>query len=333
MSVRQPTHFQFGLLCVLVMLGLSAATNASTVAYWRMEGDGITTPSDGTFVQDTNGRTAIQAAGIPIIDVSGNGNTVYTWNNDGTGHQYRPDTPTSSLLSGDPNNWSIQNNGVNPASFTWSDQTAPSGTDVETITPSAWTIEASIKPTTVDNVHRTFVGREGNDVATSDARLAPLYFKYLPGGFLQIQYIDAAGNVHAVSDSIALVANQWYNVAAVSDGSTLRLYKDAIDGNGYVEVGTFADLTGSTNSAMIDPGTDINGDTWGWTLGRGRFGTSDDPGQNHTDRWFGFIDEVRISDSALAPSQFLFAASIPTPAALPAGLALMGLSLLRRRRA
>jgi hypothetical protein len=44
---------------------------------------------------------------------------------------------------------------------------------------------------------------------------------------------------------------------------------------------------------------------WGWTL----------------DRWLGNIDEVRISDSALSPSQFLFA---PVPEPTTASLALLG---------
>ncbi|MCA9248734.1 MAG: PEP-CTERM sorting domain-containing protein, partial [Planctomycetales bacterium] len=76
---------------------------------------------------------------------------------------------------------------------------------------------------------------------------------------------------------------------------------------------------------------DINGDTWGWTLGRGRYGTSDDPTQNHTDRWEGYIDEVRISNVALAQYEFLFA-TIPEPStAVLLGLALIAAATRRRR--
>jgi hypothetical protein len=319
------------IVALTIAAGLVASElNAGTIAYWRMEGDGVTTPSDGTFVQDTNGRSAIQTTGIPIIDVSGNGNTVYTWDDNSTGHQYRPDTPAAVLPNGTPNDWSIQNNGGFPASFTWSAQTSPGGTDVETITPSSWTIEASVKATTVDGAFHTFVGREGNGVTGLNAGLAPLYFGMTNTNQFAIKFADAAGNFHELLDTETVVADQWYNLAAVSDGSTLRLYKDEIDGNGYLEVGSL-DISGSANSAMADPGLDQNGDTWGWTLGRGRFGTSDNPTANHVDRWLGFIDEVRISDMALAPGNFLFA---PVPE--PGTLVLVALGVVaaipRRRR-
>jgi hypothetical protein len=56
-----------------------------------------------------------------------------------------------------------------------------------------------------------------------------------------------------------------------------------------------------------DNGSTTVGDTqWGWTVGRGRYGSSDLQDQNHVDRFLGYIDEVRISDVALAPSAFLF---------------------------
>ena len=51
-----------------------------------------------------------------------------------------------------------------------------------------------------------------------------------------------------------------------------------------------------------------DGSTWAWSVGRGRYGTSANPADDHVDRFYGYIDEVRISDTALPPSQFLFAA-------------------------
>lgn len=45
--------------------------------------------------------------------------------------------------------------------------------------------------------------------------------------------------------------------------------------------------------------------------------------------WTGLLDEVRLSSSVLSANQLLF---VPTPAALPAGMAMMGLLMLRRRR-
>ena len=295
----------------------AAATplHAATVAYWRFEGDGVTTPTDGAWVQDTNGRTAIQPEGIPVIDVSGNGNTLYTWDNNATGHQYRPNVPQTTVLqSGLPNNWSIQNNGGFPASFTWSQQSNPSGINVQNWAPTTWTIEASVNTTTLGG-WRTFVGRDGNDVNPSEAGLAPFYFQKvgadLPGtafndiDHVRIQFVDATGTPHAAIDPNPMAANQWYHYSATSDGNTLKLFKDQLDGAGYQMVAS-TDISASANRAMINPGVDGNGDTWGWTVGRGRYGTSDNPNDNHGDRWLGYVDEVRFSDVALDPTQFLF---------------------------
>lgn len=44
----------------------------------------------------------------------------------------------------------------------------------------------------------------------------------------------------------------------------------------------------------------------------------------------GDIDYIRITNGALAPAQFV--TTIPTPAALPAGLALIALLAVRRRK-
>jgi hypothetical protein len=316
--VEQRRLFKSGRIAAasLAIAAASAASlDAATVAYWRFEGDGVATPTDGAFLRDTNGRTAVQPDGIPAIDVSGNGNTLYTWDNNGTGHQYRPNVPpTTALKSGLPNDWSIQNNGGFPASFTWSQQSNPTGVNLHTWTPTTWTIEASINATAMGG-WRTFVGREGNGVNPGEAGLAPLYFQAIGGDLaatpfndidhVRIQFVDATGTNHMAVDPIPIVANQWYHYAASSDGNMLRLYKDQLDGAGYQLVAS-TDISASANRALINPGVDANGDSWGWTVGRGRYGTSDNPNDNHVDRWPGYIDEVRLSDVALDPSQLLF---------------------------
>jgi concanavalin A-like lectin/glucanase superfamily protein len=303
---------------VVVTIAASQAL-AVPVAYWRFGDDG-TTPVDGDWITPSAGRTEIKVdadpvnppAYIPGYDSTGNGNDLYTWDDNGTGHNYRAHV-ASATVGGNSNEWSIQNNGGYPASFTWSagppdsGYPGPSGTDLETITPSQWTIEATIKPTAVDGAFRTFVGREGNDVLTVDPNSAPLYFQITNENRFRINFTDATGSLHlAESTDIDILAHQWYHVAATSDGNTLSLYVDSYDGSGY-QLAASADLTGSADSAMIDPGLDANGDTWGWTVGRGRYGSSDDPDGDHGDRFYGYVDEVRISDNAIAPAALLFA--------------------------
>ena len=318
-------------LCLAVP---AAATQANTLAYWRFEGAGGETPVAGTTqVEDTNGRnlgvTFPNAPGLPVVDVSGNGNTLWAWEHAWAGHAYQSTVPAAVVpKTGAPNNFSVQNTGDFPALFTWSLKSSPSA-DVETVKPLAWTIEASIMSTNI-NSNRTFVGRDGNrDTGATDGNRAPLYFKTL-NGVLQILFTDEAGNTYDLSDPTgAIVTNQWYNVAAVSDGTTLSLYKDA--GAGYQLVNSMALVAGDTRLNYDDNGSTTAGDTqWGWTVGRGRYGGSDLQGDAHVDRWFGAIDEVRISDVALAPNQFLFA--VPEPSSLALfGLAAATPWIVRRR--
>ncbi len=91
--------------------------------------------------------------------------------------------------------------------------------------------------------------------------------------------------------------NHWYHVAATSDGRALRLYVNALDGRGYVlRASTQLPSQGSTALGKGE-------DTAEWTVGRGHSGTA-------TGEFFrGLIDEVRVCDVALGPSEFLFTAT------------------------
>lgn len=99
----------------------------------------------------------------------------------------------------------------------------------------------------------------------------------------------------------------WHHVAATYDGTTKRIYLDGVEvGSGLVvgalNVGSANFRIGSTNSGEI---------------------------------FNGLIDDVRVYDTALSESAIgglANPAPIPTPAALPAGLALLGVIGLRRRR-
>ncbi len=308
-AIRGP--FRPPLIPLISLAAVAAPSHADTIAWWRFEGEGETLPSNGAYVQDTDGRTAIQAAGVPVPDLSGNGNRLFTWNNDGTGHVHRPATSISPFSivpqTGQPNGWFIENSGNFPASFTWSAQTNPSGVNLDTWTSLTWTIEASCY-TDIVTGFRTVIGREGNDVRTGEAGFAPLYFQKVNAGNFRIAYVDAAGMMHEAVDPQLMSVGQWYHFAATCDGVTLRLYKKT--GNtGSHELVASSDVSWSANPALINPGNDANGHPWGWTIGRGRYGTSDNPNENHADRWDGGIDEVRISDVALAPAQFLAATS------------------------
>jgi hypothetical protein len=288
---------------------LATSLHANTIAYWRFEGEGSTLPTSGAYVQDTDSRAAVQSAGVPVPDLSGNGNRLFTWDDNFTGHVHRPafaGAPFTAVpQTGEANAWYIENAGDYPASFTWSTQTAPTGTNLDTWTSTAWTIEASFY-TDVLGGFRTVVGREGNDVKTGEAAHAPLYFQKMSNDRFRIAYVDASGAAHEAVDPAAMITGTWYHFAATCDGTTLKLYKKTGSTGAYALAASTI-VSGSSNPALINPGNDVNGHPWGWTVGRGRYGTSDDPGQDHGDRWDGGIDEVRISDVALEPTQFVAA--------------------------
>lgn len=296
---------------------------ARTLAYWRFEGDGTNAPTADALLTGFAQHTAVQNNGVLAVDSSGNGNTLYAWDSDPAGYngfwiEYENFVPGPTVpQTGENNNWAIWTAPVGnyyPAIATWSAASHPTGTDIETITPKAWTIEASIYATAFPGIFQTFVGRDGNHmVANGDPGLGSLYFQVdnYNSANLAISYTDVAGTFHSIQDDTAsLAVNHWYNVAAVSDGTNLFLYKDSTDGNGYQLIGTAAET--STNTALAIPtgayATMSDGSTWAWSVGRGRYGTSANPADDHVDRFYGYIDEVRISDTALTPSQFLFAA-------------------------
>lgn len=302
--------------------GMSMPAFAGTVAYWRWE----TGPANANVAHSL---APGQFEGT-IPDVSGNGNTLSVWEQGGgAGYQYRTDVPFSTVPNtGTANNFSVKNTGGGPAMFTTSSVSMPSGVDAETMMPSAFTIEASWKPE--NGNFRTVVGRDAENVATSDGNLAALYFQAQPDNSFAIKFTDAAGNFWQAVSAPGLIQGfdfptdpdgvngHWYNLAGVSDGTTLSLYVNGA-------------LVASTPIVSTDPrlaiGTTSGGDWHAgeWSVGRGLFGGG------HTDRAYGYIDEVRISNSALTPAQFLMNVPEPASGAMFLG-GLLGLSMARRKR-
>jgi hypothetical protein len=278
----------------------AGAVNAQVAAYWRFE--------DGPDQSDVPHLAGTGQFSQDILDVSGNGNHLSTWRTgDCCGYQYRSDVESVVIPGTDEaNNYSVKNTGCCPGMFTDSSISLPAGVDIDTMTPRAWTVEASFKPEW--GGYRTIVGRDAADVVAGNGALAALYLQVRPGNEMVCAFADVSGQFHEAISVTGLIqgfdwpsdhdglTGTWYHVAAVSDGATLSLWV-----NGSL-VGT-ADLSGSPDPSLA-VGTASGGD-WhagGWSVGRGLFN------RGHTDRGYGFIDEVRISVGALTPDQFLFPA-------------------------
>ena len=302
--------------------GVATTAEAGTVAYWRFE-DG---PADANVVH-LAGDNAGNTYSADIQDVSGNGNHLSAWvTGQCCGYAYRTDKPGSVVpQTGAANNFAVLNTGGGPGMFT-------GPTEIGSITPAAFTVEVSFKIENGD--YRTIVGRDGTDVADSNRELAPFYLQAVPGNALAVKFADQDGFWHeAISANGVLKTfpfpnfseGDWYHAAGVSDGSTLSLYlANATQGTPYQLIAQ-TDLTasGSTNTAMATPAGD--GGDWdagNWTVGRGMYNGG------HGDRAWGFIDEVRISDSALSTSEFLW---VPEPTSLVM-LATAAAAIAARRR-
>ncbi len=167
-----------------------------------------------------------------------------------------------------------------------------------------FTIEAAFRPAAL-GIYQAIVAKEGQpakDDGNSNSPLPTLELKIRgDDNKLQFEQFDGAKNLVSVSSQAALNPNQWYYAAAVNDGTQMKLYLDSNDGNGYQLQGS----TSVTNALYQGPngyGPSAAPD-WSnsWTFGRGQNNGSP------ADFFDGIIDEVRLSNTALSPSDFLFA--------------------------
>ncbi|MDX2082004.1 MAG: LamG-like jellyroll fold domain-containing protein [Terrimicrobiaceae bacterium] len=270
-------------------------SHASTIAYWRFEDQ----PDGGTLTGTMGGAPFTTTA-----DSSGNGNSLRTFNG--------PSAPNTSATfvslvpdsvvpqTGAPNVRSAEFNGINQDIYV---DIGVGNLRTFNFTGD-FTIEASFRSTGTG--WRTFLGRDGEN--PGGGRL--FYQQRGDNGNLQFAFLDASNTFRAIDSGINVAnTSTWFNTAVVSSGSTVTLYiQDSLDDSWDV-VGTTATSGGLFNVDAT------------WAVGRGWFN-----GPN--DFWAGQVDEIRISDSALSPSQFL--QSVPEPSTV--ALAVVGVACLALRR-
>ena len=256
------------------------------LAYWNFE--------EGAA--DTHVPYAPPAAGAydgAIRDVSGNGNALSAWS--ASLAWYRALVPAATTpATGLANTRSIQNANEVPS-------LSAIGTSLTTWLPERWTLEASIRPDAVAGF-QTFIGRDSFGANSANPALAALYFSVRPGGVLAIAFTDVAGNHWNLESSAGAIAPaQWHAVAATCDARTLRLYRRNLTAGeaSYALLGTL-DISTSANPALtLGAGDGASWDRGVFTVGRGLFNGA------HTDRFLGHLDDIRVSDTALHPSEFL----------------------------
>jgi hypothetical protein len=163
---------------------------------------------------------------------------------------------------------------------------------------TAFTVEAAFKAYVI-GPYQAIVGKDGKPsagpeqtavlkVRGGDPISDPVWAQRA-----QWEQFDAAGNRVSLLSTDLMVADRWYYAAIVNDGSTVSFYLDSNDGNGYVLQGS-APVSGA-----------LFQEDRVWSVGRGMFN------DGVTDWFDGVIDEVRLTDRALDPSEFLFAVPVP----------------------
>lgn len=236
-----------------------------------------------------------------IVDSSGNGNN-------GTaidGPTYSANVPVATIpQTGATNSLSMLFNGTDQQIFI---PDSPSLALTQSLT-----LEAYIDPLSVNSISGS--PTDGEEIVfRGDSRNGYDPYKLvIRNGNLTFEIADASDDQVSVDVPFDAV-NQWTEVAGTLDNGTgaMDLYE-----NGTLVASTTTSIRPfATLDASKDPG-----------LGIGNVEAADN------DYFDGYIDEVRISDEALLPSQFLDA-SVPEPASVGMlGVGLLGILAGRRCR-
>lgn len=301
------------MLCALC----AASAEAATSAYWRHE-----ELPPGSF---------IPAGPNTILDSSGNGNDMQTFNPAFTSATYSSVVSPVPLRSGLPNTSSLDfgpggdDAGQNDDNYTTGDKTISSQLFNEV------TVEVAFRMNAVGG-WQAIIGKDGkplgNGPGEDDSPVPPFKVLVRDDGFpgdvphqLFIEWIDGDGttfdDIHHLATGQSVVPNTWYHVAVTINATDASLWVAG-------ETGPYTQLDHITGDFAGPSGNVIVAEPLGWTVGRGMFNNG------VTDWSNAIIDEVRINDTVLASNQFLFDA-VPEPTTF--GLSLLALCGLVARRA
>ena len=333
LSTKQLTKIQMGKMqgaawsvvpwCFLLILSFASsaaadvAPNPLQTAYWRFE--------EGPLFSTVN-----SSATDPVLDsINQNHLDAFKPFSEPT---YTSGVPSTPLKSGAPNNFALDFIPHNDDPNT-PDVIDPGGDDLFTqyntgdfgkgaaksindgiiAAGGGFTIEASFT-SNLPAAFRAIVGKEARPQGSRPLQtfvLKTYGFDDTNKGKVFAEFFDGAGNGKQLFTTSAILTGQWYSVAVVDNGTTASLYLNSHNGSGYVLQQSVAVSGALFQGNPANPLWDA-----AWTVGRGQFAG------NPADWWDGMIDEVRISNTALSPSQFVFApagpgsgSSIPEPSA------------------
>ena len=274
----------------VMALGCGVAAQAATVGYWRFEGDGGTAVTDGSSVPTSGTPVRDEINGSHLVGTV-NGGVI--WEGDDAGDLFGPAVSNPDPLDTSTNG-TLNANGVNTRSLRF-DATTPSDAyvivdDTNTLDMTgAFTVEGFFR---VDRpaknnqlifLNKRQIGGPGGGPGykawmDSYGRVGFLVDNGPTTGRVGWDDIDNNHNANLLDDG------QWHHFAGVrDDNNDLHIYIDGVE-----------DIEPWTNG-ITNLGGDLSNDE---PL---LFG-EDGPGVGGL---LGYIDEIRISDVALTPDQFL----------------------------
>lgn len=299
------TLLQVALCTVLSVIAIRPLA-AATSAYWRHE-EG---PAGGIVPDGPD----------TVLDSSDNGNHMETYSSGFepfTAATYSSVVSPLPLRSGLPNALSLDF-GATPTSGIEdgggrNDDNYTEGKPVQTQLFTSQTIELAFRMHSVGNGARQAVfGKDGKplgDAPGEDDSPVPAFKVFIrnddfPGAIpnqIFVEWVDGDGtlnsDVHFLSSGFTTVPDQWYHLAITRTATDAELWIAAETGPyELVDAISGADFAGPDGRIEVaEPAA--------YSIGRGMF-------DNAVADWAdALIDEVRISDVALTPDQFLFVAA------------------------
>jgi hypothetical protein len=266
----------------------------ATVAYWRHE-EG---PSGGV----------VDSSSDAVQDASGAGHHMRTFNSGSTSASYTTSVSPLPLRNGLSNNLAL-NFGPGGDGGGQNDDNYTDGRPINSQSFAELTVEFAFNMNAIGGF-QTLVGKDGKPTSSA---VAPLQIKVrgdsFPNGIanqLFVEWIDGDGDVQYLASGVSIASGTWNHVAFVLSATSAELYMVGESGDySLVDSLQGQDFAGSLGQVLINS-------TGNFTVGRGMFNNSPADWSN------ALIDEVRISDQALAASEFLFDPAAAISASLAA---------------
>ncbi len=274
----------------ILIFSVTQKTSAETIAYWRFEngeaGVQHTGTNDDFYVDSTANSNAM--SNIPTEDAP----------------TATDDIPFSTVpATGEPNTLALD---FVPNSVILTQNDITNKMVDSYVFSNGWTIEATVKFNNLTPGWPVIVGKDGKPGAGA---APPFFLKLinLDPPFIQADFFSNDNVEHwfdgrngfGGSGETEIFPDKWYNLAVTYDGSNVaKLYIQE-------ETDIEYELEATSQQSNIGPAT-FPWDTH-WSIGRGVWG---DAASDWVD---GIIDEVRISDVPLHPTQFVAYTQILIP--------------------